>query len=252
MAATLWDAVSMTELAKSSGVPAVVNFGFPELPAFRVARAALATLVPLRSVAVQWNIESRINATRLDHWKASAALGGGTLANFVAHSLHYLEWFLGPLESLQAELATAPGDPRTGDTFAALVFRFASGVAGSLSVSAAACGGSGHAIEFSGEGGTVLLRNPTHDPMRGFVVTRTSRDGHCETLDAPSPDTDPGEDSRLEPTRRIAKRLIDWVLAGTPATPNFAAGLRVQALLSAAREGAHDGRRIDLRELALT
>ena len=55
---------------------------------------------------------------RLRNWKTSGADGGGALGNFVSHSLHYLEWFCGPIAGLSARLSGLPDDPALETTVA--------------------------------------------------------------------------------------------------------------------------------------
>lgn len=49
-----------------------------------------------------------------------------------------------------------------------MAFRFRSGVAGSVQMSAAAFPSIGHRMEVYGEDGVLILENPTPDYMRGF------------------------------------------------------------------------------------
>lgn len=244
LAAELNDAAVITQAAERAGVPAMVDFNFPELQAFRrtqeIAREGIGKL---RHIMVQWNVESRVNAGRSEHWKMSRDEGGGTLFNFVSHSLHYLEWFAGPITHIQAMLAKMPGDGRSGDAFAALALQFAGGAAGSISMAASSYEGLGHRIELYGDDGTVVLENATPQYMRGFTVRCARRPGKLAGVElTEEPDSDP--DSRIAPTASIDRRFIDWIVDGTTARPNFRDGLRVQVLLEAALASDRAGRRM--------
>ena len=248
MAASLADARELAELADRTALPAMIDFNFTEIAAFRTAHAILTAggIGRLRHVAVTWNVESRVNAAGWEHWKASRADGGGALFNFVSHSLHYLEWFAGPVARLSSRLSRMPGDQRSGDTFVALALDFANGAAGALTMGAASYQGLGHRIEFYGEDGTLILDNSTSDYMRGFTLSHARRPGPLTALDLGTDSDDNGADSRLLPTMGLNRRFVDWIIDGTSARPNFADGLRVQHLIDCALTSDNQGRRVDV------
>ncbi len=110
-----------------------IDFNFTEVPAWQQAKAMLdaGAIGRLRHVAVTWQVENVSTRLRLKNWKTSADEGGGALGNLASHSLHYLEWFCGPVSGLSARLSGLPDDPafETGVTMA---LAFASGASGSL------------------------------------------------------------------------------------------------------------------------
>jgi predicted dehydrogenase len=244
LAADLAGAKRVAELAATTDRPNVIGFTFTRVPAFEETHRLLSAraIGALRHVAVSWNVENYANRHRLQNWKSSSESGGGALFNFVAHCLHYLEWLVEPIAGLSARLDRMPGDTRSGDTFVAMAFRFRSGVAGSLSMSAAAFPGSGHRIEIYGEDGALTLDNPTTDYMRGFSLRLATRNQPAwRTCDLEKPVDDDSRDGRILPASRLARSFIDWLVSGVPARPNFADGLRVQLLLDAARRANDTG-----------
>jgi predicted dehydrogenase len=237
LAADLTRAKTVADLAARTGRPNVIGFTFTRVPAFEEMHRLLSAraIGALRHVAVAWNVENYANRHRLQNWKSSRESGGGALFNFVAHSLHYLEWLVEPIGGLSARLDRMPSDTRTGDTFVVMAFRFRSGIAGSLSMSAAAFPGSGHRIEIYGEAGALILDNPTTDYMRGFSLKLATREEPAwRTCHLEKPADDDSRDGRILPASRLARSFIDWLVSGVPAQPNFAEGLRVQVLLDAA------------------
>jgi predicted dehydrogenase len=234
----------LADLAASTGRANVIGFTFTRVPAFEATLRLLGAgaIGSLRHVAVSWNVENYANRYRIQNWKSTRESGGGALFNFVAHSLHYLEWLIGPIDGLSARLDRIPGDTRTADTFVAMALRFQSGAPGSLSMSAAAFPGSGHRIEIYGEDGALVLDNPTTDYMRGFSLKVATRDHPgWRNCDLENCTDDDSRDGRILPASRLAKSFVDWVVAGIPARPNFADGLRVQLLLDAARRSSDSG-----------
>lgn len=244
LALTLEGARRMSTAAVTAGIAHVVDFNFREIAAFRVARELLraGTVGALRHVSVSWQVESYANRMRLRNWKAEARSGGGSLSNFVSHSFDYLEYLVGPIEGLSARLAGMPGDDRPGDAFVALALEFAGGVAGSLTMSAAAYRGSGHRIEIYGEDGTLILENAGPDYMRGFRVLHAIRPNELMEIEIAQRESDHWTDGRILPVSRLTHRFLDWIQNGIKAESDFEAGARVQQLLDAANMAHRHGR----------
>jgi predicted dehydrogenase len=250
LATTLCQARDMARAAAESGCAHAIDFNFREVESLRMARDLLrgGAIGTLRHVAVTWQVENYANKARLESWKTDQAAGGGALANFVCHSLDYLEWFAGKVTGLSARLAGMPGDKRPNNTFVSMALQFASGAAGSLLMSAAAYRGSGHRIEFYGEDGSLVLDNPGADYMRGFGLSLAKRPGNFEDVPVPAAE-DSWQDGRVLPASRIAGRFLDWASGGVPARPNFADGLRVLYLMDAARRSHAGGVWVTVEDL---
>ena len=257
LAVSLADAERMVAAARAAGVPNMVDFNFTGVVPWIEARRRLAAgaIGPLRHLAVTWHVETRANLLALDNWKTRGGEGGGTLFNFGSHVLHYLEWLAGPLTGLTARRFAAPasalesgpaGNP-AGDTFLTLSGAYRSGAATGVAVGTAAFRGSGHRLEFYGAEGTMVLDNPTVGHMRGFTLRLATRgrEGWRELLVEDTTDV-PEADDRAAPVARLATRFLDWVVEGKPASPDFAEGLRVQALLEAARKSDESGKWLEV------
>ena len=249
LAASLATARDMARAGEQAGVANMVDFIFPEIGAWRTAKHILEDggIGGLRHVSVHWSLETYTNRAGLDSWKARTAEGGGALNNFLSHSLCYLEWFMGPVARLSAGLFRAPNDPRPGDTFAVVSLTFASGVAASVSINAAAFLGNGHRLEFYGDAGTLVLDNPTADYVKGFHLLHGTREtGHFEQVQVEEPaDTFKG-DGRIVAVSRLIKRFADWMETGVDTRPSLKEGLRVQHLLEAARRSHEAGCWVDV------
>jgi predicted dehydrogenase len=248
MAADLAGAAAM--LQQAGLLPAMMDFNFTEIMAWRKAKALLdgGAIGRLRHVAVNWNVESMSTRLRLKNWKTSGDDGGGVLGNFGSHSLHYLEWFGGPIANLSARLSGLPDDP-SFETNLLLGLAFQSSASGSLAVSCASYLGTGHRLEFYGEEGTLVLNNPTADYMRGFAVSYARRP--ASGLACVAVEDDPlhgqfGDETRVGPVSRLVTRFLDAIQRRRPATPSFTDGYRVQALIGAARQSHVLGQRIEV------
>lgn len=245
LALSLAEARGMADAAQSAGVANMVDFIFPEIGAWRKAKAIIEEggLGRLRHVTLDWHVETATNRTAVDSWKTRTADGGGALGGFMPHSVHALEWFLGPIARIRSGLFQAPDDRRSGDTFAHLSVAFASGLAASLSVGVAAFLGPGHRLAFYGNEGTLSLENGTADYVKGFRLSHgTRQSGRLEPVFVDEEADGWEGDGRIVAASRIVGRFLDWMETGQEAAPSFKDGLRAQSLLEAACRSHETGR----------
>jgi predicted dehydrogenase len=248
MAGDLEGAAEMLQQARTT--PTMIDFGFIEIAAWRQARTMIeaGAIGRLRHVTVNWHVENASTRLRLRNWKTDLASGGGALGNLASHSLHYLEWFCGPIVGLSARLSGLPDDPAFQTNVAASL-AFASGAAGSYTLSAAAHAGSGHRLEFYGDDGALVLENPTADYMRGFTLRYARRPGTALT---PVPvEDDPVDrqfphEGRIAPVSRLVARFLDGIERKEMVAPGFAEGYRIQLLLDAVRRSHDTGRWLEV------
>jgi predicted dehydrogenase len=248
MAADLNDAAAM--LKHTASTPTMIDFNFTEILAWKKAKSLLdaGAIGRLRHITVNWNVENASTRLRLKNWKTSTDDGGGALGNLASHSLHYLEWFAGPIARLSAHLSGLPDDSSI-ETNVTLSLAFKSGAAASFAMSCASYLGSGHRLEFYGDDGTLMLENPTADYMRGFTVRHARRPAAAlatvpigdDALDREFP----GE-GRIAPVSRLASRFIEAIEWRQKVAPNFADGYRVQQLLDATRRSHAEGCWLDI------
>lgn len=237
-------AQTLVDFSESAGVANMVDFIFPEIETWKMARNLISkgSLGSVRNLIVNWNIETYSNRQGLDSWKGTTQMGGGALFNLGSHIFYYLEWFLGPIAELSAKIYQPHGKNWKGDTFNALSIRFQSGVVASVSVGTASLFGGGHRLEFYGEQGTLTLENKTGDPVDGFRLFFGTRD-ETELREMTVNKTQSGtfDDGRVLPVSHLAKRFLDWIETGVPSKPSFQEGFRVQCLLEAARQSNETG-----------
>ena len=240
-ASDLAAAARLVDAANASGLPTMIDFEFPEILAWRRAKALIddGAVGRLRHVIVSWNVENAATRLRLKNWKTNKDTGGGVLGNFACHCLHYVEWFCGPLRALSARLFALPGSDSVEESTAAIALEFCSGAAGSLSVSCASYAGSGHRVEFYGEDGTLTLINEGADYMRGFRLVHARRPNGPAEISVNDPLDVQFDDGRIAPVSRLAGRFLDAIERSTSPRPSFADGYRVQQLMEAVRR-SHD------------
>jgi predicted dehydrogenase len=229
-------AYELVQAARAGLIPFAIDFEFPELPAWRKAKALLESdaIGRLRHLSVTWHVETHATRMRLKTWRTDAVAGGGALGNFVSHSLHYMEDFCGTMRDMSANIFALPDAPDI-ECGVELNGGFDNGASYALSMNAAAYLGSGHRLEFYGEDGTIVLENKTPDHARGFTLHHARRPA---TALEEVPITEEGQefpDGRIAPVARLARRFLDAIENGGVMKPGILEAARVQMLLDAAR-----------------
>lgn len=243
----LADASRLLRAAKRSRLAHAVDFEFPENPLWDKARKALRSgrIGRLRHVDVRWDIETYACQHGLnDTWKTDPASGGGALNLFASHTLHYLEWFAGPIRTIGCRLLRAPDQTSGADTLATLDGTYASGAAYTARVSIQSFAGTGHRIALYGGKGTIILDNPTNDYIDGFTLEVRHRAGGAPgrgVRTAARRAAAQGADGRIAAVSRVFARFARWARTGRRTQPSLTEGVRVQRLLHLARRSSAAG-----------
>jgi predicted dehydrogenase len=234
-------AKKMARAAKKSRVAHMIDYELVEIPAWIYAKKLLnsGAIGKVRHVSINWRVETYANQHKKISWKTEKFEGGGALSAFGCHSLNALEWFLGPILRLSANVGQAPDLPGKGDTLSVLAMEFANGAFGSAEISTHAFPSTGHEIRFFGEKGQFWLVNSGADYVRGFKLYLADRKRPKFRLIHIPGDINHGRsDGRIEATGRLVKKFIDWIKLKKPSRPDFSDALRVERLLETARKSA--------------
>lgn len=251
------DTERMTKAAEKARVIAMVDFEFPEFPAWQKAKEILdnGELGALQSVSIEWMSASWADPGRLWTWNCDREQGGVMRALGI-HSLHYLEWFCGPVRSLTADLsvsivkrpdATGTMHDITAENTANLELRLQSGVMAKVAISNVALDGKGHVLTFTSKRGTLVLKNGNRPgEWETFTLTKVCDNKHC-AIEVPTQSDKKYADGRIPAFLSLASRFIQAVEKNnTLVHPSFADGLRAQVLLDAVYASAAKKQWIDI------
>jgi len=249
LASTLEAAKMMLKTAHQSGKAHMIDFEFPEIAVWQQAKDILndGSLGNIHHVVVSWQVETYANRMKLQSWKTTPNMGGGTLNSFVSHVFCYLEWLLGPIRYLSTQLFSPAGN--IGDTFVILCLENAAAVPISVSVNSNAFLGTGHRIEIYGSDGTIILDNPTTDYVNGFKLWYgTRKTAQLKSIEVELTESSQ-KDGRVVAVGHLVRRFVNWIDDGIISNPNFEDGYRVQFLLDAANSAHETKQRIDCYDL---
>ena len=238
VAAHIDDAERALGCAQQAGIVHAVDFIFPEIPPWQKARRLLleGAIGAPRHFSYSWKVQTFAARTRADSWKNRNEDGGGARGNLLSHAIFNIEWLLGPVVRLDAVPRRDGGEM---SAFCDCIVYLEGGIHGSISISTDAFLGGGHQLQIFGESGTLVLFNSTMDHADGFDLRiGTLTTGHLELMERHAPVAN--GDGRIAPVGRIARRFVDAILGGSPATPSLEDGVRVQRWLD--RISHADGR----------
>lgn len=240
------EARSLAELAQQRQKIAVVDFEFRFVPAWqRLAELLQEGYVGKpRFAKVDWMVPGRANPERPWNWYARKDQGGGALGAFASHTFDYIQWLLGPVERLSAQLYTAISqrpDPVSGelrsvdsDDTCSLILEMKEGFLCQVAISSITYSGRGHWVEIYGDQGTLVLGSDNlKDYVHGFKLFGCQGSDPLTELVVPErlefPTTYP--DGRIAPFIRVVDHWIRCMDAGHPQAPSMAEGVYSQLLM---------------------
>jgi len=251
LGATLADAQELVELAGSRST--AVNFEFGELSTFQKLGDAIAggAFGDVREVHAQWLTRSRAHERGDWTWKRERARGGGVLTLLGSHMLYLLERLVGPLTEISADapapLVCPPGVEPEQVAFSGLALdcRAGEGIRALLTMNNAS-DQQVHEWRVVFDRATLVAVNTALDTVRGFRLVKELPGGELQPISGEPADDAP--DDRIAPVASIAARFVGSVVEGTRCCPDFAAGLRVQELMSATEEAVRSSTVVEVAQ----
>jgi predicted dehydrogenase len=221
--------------AKAAGKVLAVDFDSRYVPLNHQVRMALRSgklgkpfLADLR---MKWYREqSYYDGGAPAGWRSRRETEGGSAANQAVHYLDLLQWWMGPVKSVQGRIGTLTHEIETEDNTNALV-TFESGAWGALITSTSSFPDLGTALEISGAEGTLSWQN-------GKVVLFRTKTEEAPSLDA----------FTFDPTlpKHIIEDMVGAITQGrTPICPPEE-GRKSVALFCAIYESARTGKALEL------
>lgn len=238
LTAQLAQALDLVDLATRKKVTHAIDFLFPEIDVWQMAKKLLAEkkFGEILHVAINWDFRSFDVRQKISSWKTDPNLGGGALSFYFSHVLYYLEYFVGTITSLKSCFSYSLNSLNGGEVGVDLDFEFHGGAAGVAHIS---CDSDQmrHQLIFTCQSGQITLENQ-QNITENFIL-KTLDNQRRETIVASEDLTankGPNNDERVLIVKRLAKKFIDACLEGRQMTPSFVEGVRVQELIEQARK----------------
>lgn len=244
MALRLEDADAMIAACDLAGVKLFVvkqnRFNIPVLKAREALEAGRFGKLVMGTVRVRWCR----NQTYYDQdaWRGTWALDGGVLSNQASHHIDLLEWFMGPVEHVQAMATTALVDIEAEDTAIAML-RFRSGALGVIEATNAA-------RPKDLEGSLSILGSNGACVIGGFAVNKMQTWQFADIL--PSDDQVMDKFSSNPPNvygfghQAYYEHVVDCLLNDRAALVDGFEGRKSLELISALYESIETGKGVDL------
>lgn len=141
-------------------------------------------------------------------WRGTFALdGGGVLINQAIHTIDLLQWFMGPIESIQGQTGTYSHDRLEGEDNATALIKFKNGAMGVIQASTSIQPAQPRRIEIHGSKGTVIIDG---DHLNIF------KDGELEELNRNKTQVSTGSTSpmggfHVEPHKKQFEAFVDAI-----------------------------------------
>lgn len=242
LAANEAQAIDLLNLAERFQITHGIDFLFPEIDVWQEAKENLdkKRWGEVREVAVNWEFHSHNLKHNLASWKSDVTMGGGALAFYGSHILHYLEYFLGPIAELDCRFAHMPKHICNGEVTFDLTLEFQKGATGKVHLCSNVPGKIHHQLLFICERGTLCLTNQ-NSVIEDFVLTAVDWNGDKEEIFScdRTPNKHQDNDERVICVRKLAARFVEAVASKKSMNPSFKEGARVQTLIEHARLAAY-------------
>lgn len=216
----------------------MMDFLFPEIPEWKETKKILTSniLGNISQFKVEWKFLSYDLKNRINSWKTDKTQGGGALSHFCSHTFHYMEFFLGKIQSIDSAFSYSKKSVNHAETRVSMNVLFESGCYGQIDLDIAFSGTPIHKLEFFSNRGNIVLQNLTTNIVDGFELFLSTNDEKKPILPTNHfINVDPTEDPRIKAILPIAKRFIHWCENGISSKPDFEDGLRVQELIELTR-----------------
>lgn len=235
LAPNLAQAKELFAIAKKKKVVHVIDFEFPEINEWKKVKELLdkKTFGTLKHVSVDWDWLSGDLKYGRKTWKTSVKEGGGALAFYFSHGLHYLEHFAGTITETKSIFTLSPKSRNGGEVGVDMLLKFKGGITGNVHVSCNSPGLISHRLMFLCERGIIVLEN--HNAIVNDFVVRTYDENGEKIVQVAKDKSRKGEDERVKIVRKLAERFVRACTSKKQMTPSFANGLRVHELIEKIR-----------------
>ncbi|MCC6627759.1 MAG: Gfo/Idh/MocA family oxidoreductase [Chloroflexi bacterium] len=245
------EATRMVDAVEAAGVQHMVNFSKRPFPAIiqlsaMIAAGELGEVLQVESTYLQsWLLAPSLGADAARHvWRLDRRVAGsGVLGDLSSHIIDLVQHLVGPIERVcglletKAQRSPAPSAPDLAhvaiDDHATLMARFTGGASGVLISSRVAAGTRDELqLRLYGSKGAARFDNAHPDRLQVCLGEANRKYFLWSEMACPLP---PGVPASLDAA------FVRGIVSGTPASPTFHDGLRVQQVMAAAEASAAVG-----------
>ncbi len=257
MARNLAEARDMEKIAANAHIVAMVNHEFR----FSPVRLHVKKLIDEGFIGEPQSASFTVFRSSLNDpggipfgWLMEKDKAGGMLGAVGSHHVDALRWWFGDVKSVAGAVETMVKRRRlpesmqlvpvdADDNFSVLM-KFANGALGTVQYTATAAVDLSDQIVLSGSEGMLMISNEGR--LYGGRRERSLEEIH---LPEPLEEVDPSFDHPLiQPTMLLHREWINAIRTGSPASPSFADGVKVQEILDGALRSSQQGRWVDIQK----
>jgi len=225
----------LLNLARKSKITHCVDFIFPEIAEWKKVKVLLdkKTFGELKHISVNWDWLSGDIKNNKSSWKTNIAEGGGALAFYFSHGLHYLEHFAGRISDMKSLFTHSKKSLQGAEVGVDLLLKFNRNISGYAHVSCNSIGLIRHKLKFQCQKGVIVLENK-NAIVDKFTIKTYTLNGHKQLVVKPDIGKK-NDDERVKIVRKLTDKFIKACISKQQMSPSFKEGLRVQELINAVR-----------------
>tara|TARA_Y100000590_G_scaffold438567_1_gene561527 strand:+ start:3103 stop:4125 length:1023 start_codon:yes stop_codon:yes gene_type:complete len=207
----------------------MVNYEFANIGTFNFFKKKIIKNIKIRNIYLNWFIN--LNKRKAKSWKENHIKGGDIIFNYICHSIYYLEFLFGNINSIKTNIFF--NKKKKINSFKGTIF-FKNNLSAKLNIQAGNLNKSikpTHQLEISTQEKNYILKtnlNSLADKFRLIEIKKSSKKNEKILFK----DKDTKDDFRIMPTSKNLKKFSNSILKGKELSPNFYDAKRIHLIIN--------------------
>lgn len=216
-------------LKKNKKISHMVNYEFADIGAFAYFKKKIINNIKINKIHLSWFINSKKRSGV--NWKENHSRGGGIIFNYICHSIYYLEYLFGKIDSVQTNIIFKKSN---GVNTLSGIFFFKNGLSTKLDIKIGSINKNIkpiHQLKIFSKKNNYILKTDLNSLADKFELSSFTKN-FDKKRNILFKDTKNESDFRIEPTLKNSKRFSDWIFKGKEQNPNFFDAERVHLIIN--------------------
>jgi len=213
---------------KNKKISHMVNYEFADIGAFTFFKEKIINNIKINKIHLNWFISSKRKPNT--SWKENHSKGGGIIFNYICHSIYYLEYMFGRIDSVQTNIILKKN---SGVNILNGMLFFKSGLSVKLDIKVGSISKNiypTHQLKIFSEKNNYILKTDLNSLSDKFELLSFKKNFNKKG-EILFKDKKNKNDFRIKPTLKNSKRFSDWILNGRKQKANFFDARRVHLVI---------------------
>ena len=222
----------------------MVNYEFGEIDAFNFFKKKIINNIKVNKVYVEWfiNIKKRPN----NNWKESHSEGGGIIYNYACHSVYYLEFLFGKINSIKVNILK---EKKNKTKFLKGTFFFNSGLSVKMDIKVGSIPRKTqptHQLRILSKKKTYILKTNLNSLSDKFKLITFDNKSNKQENNFFKKEKNKN-DFRIKPTFINSNKFAKWILEGESQKPNFFNAKRIHSIIDKMIDSSKKNKKIYIK-----